>query len=104
MGEILVNRSALAEALPFLLKAEHASSEELPYVHADLSMIYEGRGDIAQAIAEMKKAISIDVDGSYYYRLGRLYLKAGDRTAAKASLQAAEEMRRVADAASLFEK
>jgi len=104
MGEILVNRSALADALPFLLNAQRASSDELPFVHADLSMVYEDRGDVTQAIAEMEQAVSLDVDGSYHYRLGHLYLKAGHRAAAEAALQSAEKLRREADAASLFEK
>jgi tetratricopeptide (TPR) repeat protein len=69
MGEILVNRMALAEAMPFLLKALRVSPEELPYVHADLSTVYEDRGDVEQAIAEMKQVVSVDVDGGYYLLL-----------------------------------
>jgi tetratricopeptide (TPR) repeat protein len=104
MGEILINRSEAAKALPFLLNAQHAAPEELVYVHADLSMIYEESGDIARAIAELKQAISADVDGSYHYRLGRLYQKTGDRAAANAALQIAEKLRRQTDASSLVQK
>ena len=104
MGEIFVNRRALANALSFLIKALRVSPEELPYVHADLSTIYEDRGDIPQAIAEMKLAVPVDVDGSYYYRLGRLYLKAGDRAAANEALNQAANLRRATDAAALFQK
>ena len=104
MGEILVNRMALAEALPFLLKALRVSQEELPYVHADLSTVYEDRDDLEQAIAEMKQAVSVDVDGSYHYRLGHLYLKSGDRAAATEALNQAAKLRRATDAATLFQK
>lgn len=104
MGEILVNRMALTEALPFLLKALHVSPEELPYVHADLCTVYENRGDLEQAIAEMKLAVSVDVDGSYYYRLGHLYMKSGNRAAANKALNQAAKLRRATDAAALFQK
>ncbi len=104
MGEILINRSEAARALPFLLNAQHAAPEELVYVHADLSMIYEESGDIARAIAELKQAVSADVDGSYHFRLGRLYQKTGDRAAANAALQIAEKLRRQTDASSIVQK
>jgi tetratricopeptide (TPR) repeat protein len=104
MGEILVNRMALAEALPFLLKALRVSPEELPYVHADLSTIYEDRGDIARAIAEMKLALPVDIDGSYHYRLGHLYMRSGDRAAANEALNQATKLRRATDRAAQFQK
>jgi tetratricopeptide (TPR) repeat protein len=104
MGEILVNRSELAEALPFLLNAQHAASEELPFVHADLSRVYEDRGDNLRAINELKQAVSVDVDGSYHYRLGHLYMKVGDHASATESLKTAEELRHQTDTASLFQK
>jgi len=102
MGEILVNRANLAEALPFLLKALKVTQEEAPYVHADLSRVYEDRGDLLQAIAEMKQAVPVDVDGSYYFRLGHLYMKSGDRAAAAQALEQSAKLRRQADSASLF--
>jgi tetratricopeptide (TPR) repeat protein len=104
MGEILVNRRAMADALPFLIKALRVPPEELPYVHADLSTIYEDRGDTSHAIAEMKLAVPVDVDGSYYYRLGRLYLKSGDRAAANEALNQAANLRRATDTAASFQK
>jgi tetratricopeptide (TPR) repeat protein len=104
MGEILVNRIALAEALPFLLRALRVSPEELPYVHADLSTVYENSGDLERAIVEMKLAVPVDVDGSYNYRLGRLYLKSGNRAAATEALNQAAKLRRATDAAVLFQK
>jgi tetratricopeptide (TPR) repeat protein len=104
MGEILTNRMALADALPFLLKALHVSQEELPYVRADLSTVYADRGDLEKAIAELKQAVSVDVDGSYYYRLGHLYLKSGNRVAATEALAKAASLKHAADASAPFQK
>jgi tetratricopeptide (TPR) repeat protein len=104
MGEILVNRSELASALPFLQKALHAAPEELPYVHADLSSAYEDKGETTKAIAELKQALGVDMDGSLYYRLGRLYLKTGDRKSAQEALAMAERLKHATDAASQFVK
>lgn len=104
MGEILVNREALPDALPFLLKALHAAPEELPYVHADLGSVYEERGETEKAIAEMKQAVSADVDGSFHYRLGRLYLKAGERKSAQDALAMSAKLKQTNDAAAQFVK
>ena len=104
MGEVLLSRRALAQALPFLLKGLHALPEEVPYVHADLSTVYEDGGNLEQAITEIKQAVPVDVDGSYYYRLGRLYMKSGNRAAAAEALDQAAQLRRTSDAASLFQK
>ena len=103
-GEILVNRVNLADALPFLLRALQVAPEERPYVHADLSRVYEDQGELGQAIAEMKQALPVDVDGSYYFRLGHLYMKAGDRAAAAQALDRSAKLRHEADSASLFVK
>ena len=103
MGEILVNRSEFAAALPFLLKAVNVVPEEALYVHADLSRIYEERGDFSGAISELKMALSADIDGSYYYRLGRLYQKTGNRTAAAQSFEQSSKLHRAADSAAHFE-
>lgn len=104
MGEILVNRMDLPDALPLLLKALHVGPEELPYVHADLSTVYEYRGDLEKAISEMRQAVSVDVDGSYYYRLGHLYLKLGNRAAATEALNEAARLRHAADTSAQFQK
>jgi len=104
MGEILVNRENLAGALPFLLKALKVIPEERPYVHADLSRVYEDRGEFVQALAEIKQALPVDVDGSYYFRLGHLYMKTGDRAAASQALDQSAKLRHEADAASLYVK
>jgi tetratricopeptide (TPR) repeat protein len=104
MGEILVDQSQPANALPFLLKALHAAPDEIPYVHADLSSVYEDQGDTTKAIAELRQAVGVDVDGSFYYRLGRLYMKTGDRKSAQEAFAMAEKLKHTTDAASQFVK
>jgi tetratricopeptide (TPR) repeat protein len=104
MGEIMVNRMSLADALAFLLKGIYVAQEERPYVHADLSRVYEDRGEVQKAIDEMKQALPLDVDGSYYFRLGRLYMKIGDRVDAAQALDQSAKLRHEADAASMFVK
>jgi tetratricopeptide (TPR) repeat protein len=104
MGEILVDQSRLANVLPFLLKALHAAPDEIPYVHADLSRVYEDQGDTAKAIVELKEAVGVDVDGSFNFRLGRLYLKIGDRISAQEAFAVAEKLKRGTYAAAQFIK
>jgi tetratricopeptide (TPR) repeat protein len=103
MGEILVSRRQFAAALPFLLKGLHAAPEELPEVHASLSKVYAEHGELARAISEIKQALPGDVDGSYHYRLGRLYLQAGDRAAAAQAMQQSAKLRRRNDASTSLE-
>jgi len=104
LGEILVNRQNLPEAFPYLVKALQIKSEERFYVHADLSRVYEERGDLVQAIEEMKQALPADVDGSYHYRLGRLYMNNGDHTAAAQALDQSAKLRHQADSEAMFVK
>ena len=66
--------------------------------------MYEDQGETAKAIAEMKQAVSVDEDGSFYYRLGRLYLKAGDRKSADEAFAMTTKLRNATDAASKFVK
>ena len=94
LGELRLNHGDSDAAFGLLQKALHAAGDELPYVHADLSRIYEERGDTDHAISELKEALRNDSDGSYHFRLGRLYLKAGDRTAAARAMQESEKLHR----------
>jgi tetratricopeptide (TPR) repeat protein len=103
MGEILVSRQQFAEALPLLLKGLHAAPEELPHVHASLSKVYADRGELARAISEIKQALPGDVDGSYHYRLGRLYFQAGDRAASAQAMQQSAKLHRQNDASTSLE-
>jgi tetratricopeptide (TPR) repeat protein len=104
LGELLLNRDDPTHALPLLLKATHAAAEEQPYVHADLSKIYEVQGNKERAIAELKQALPSDQDGSLNYRLGRLYLSVGQRALATEAFRASEKMHQQTNAAALFEK
>jgi tetratricopeptide (TPR) repeat protein len=101
LGEMLVSRQEFAAAQPLLETALHAAPEELPHVHAALSKVYAERGEVSRAIAEIKLALPADVDGSYYYRLGRLYMQAGDRAASAQAMQQSARMHRQDDASTL---
>jgi predicted Zn-dependent protease len=104
MGEILLNKKSYAAALPLLQRALRGDADQLPFVHVDLSKVYEEQGDPQQAIAELKQALPADEDGSYHYRLGRLYLSVGDRAAAAEALRVSSTMHQQADSALLFQK
>ena len=104
MSEILMDRSDFSGALPFLLKAVHVRPEEAPYVHADLSRVYDEQGDSLRAISEIKQALTVDIDGSYHYRLGRLLQKTGDRAAAAQALEQSSKLHRAANSSTLSEK
>jgi len=104
MGEILLNRKSYADALLQLQKALHCGADQLPFVHLDLSKVYEEKGDPQQAIAELKQALPADEDGSYHYRLGRLYLSVGDRVDAVEALKVSAAMHQQADSSILFKK
>ncbi len=104
LGEIFVSRKQFNEALPLLLKGLHAAPEALPHVHASLSKIYADRGDLTRAIAEIKLALPGDVDGSYHYRLGRLYLQTGNRVASQQAMQQSAKLHRENDASTSLEE
>jgi tetratricopeptide (TPR) repeat protein len=103
MGEVFVSRKQFAEALPLLLKGLHAAPEELPHVHASLSKVYAEGGELSRAIAEIKLALPGDVDGSYHYRLGRLYLQTGDRAASVQVMKQSAKLHRENDSATSLE-
>lgn len=94
MGEILYARQEFSGAEPFLKKALHSNQKLLPHVHALLGAVYAETGRTQEAIAELKLGLADDRDGSVHYRLGRLYLKIGDKESAKQAMQVSERMGR----------
>ena len=64
-----------------------------------MSRVYAEHGDVRQAIAEIELAIPGDADGSYHYRLGRLYLQIGKRAASEEAMQQSAKLHRENDAA-----
>lgn len=87
MGEALISQHDLPRSEPYLLKALKAKPQMLPHVHALLGEAYAADGRIQDAIRELKLGAGSDEDGSLHYRLARLYMKVGDKTAANAALQ-----------------
>jgi hypothetical protein len=57
-----------------------------------------------RAVDEMQHVVAVDVDGRYFYRLGRLYMKPANKTAATRALDQSAKLRRNADAAATFDK
>jgi tetratricopeptide (TPR) repeat protein len=94
MGEILCSRQDFSGAEPYLKKALHSKPELLPHVHALLGRVYAETARTQDAITELTLGLADDMDGSIHYRLGRLYLKTGDKESAKQALEVAERMQR----------
>jgi predicted Zn-dependent protease len=59
----------------------------LPHVHALLGTVYAETGRTEDAIAQLEMGRAADGDGSIYYRLARMYRKAGDIKKADAAMQ-----------------
>lgn len=70
------NRNALSD-----------TSVNAPDAHALLGKIYAAEGKDLEAIAELKKALVADRDGSYHYQLYRIYKKIGDEKSAAVALK-----------------
>jgi tetratricopeptide (TPR) repeat protein len=87
MGEALVAHHDFAGAEPYLQKGLAAKPQMLPHVHALLGTVYAETGRIEDAIAQLEMGRAADGDGSIYYRLARMYRKAGDIKKADAAMQ-----------------
>ena len=94
MGEILCARRQYAEAEPYLKKGLAAKPEYVPHVHALLGKVYAETDRTQQAVSELKLGLADDKDGRLHYQIGRLYLKLGDRNAAKQAFEVSDQMRR----------
>jgi len=94
MGEILCARNDFSGAETYLTKSLSTKPEYIPHVHALLGKVYSRTGRTEQAIAELKLALADDKDGTVHYQIARLYLKVGDRDAAKQAFNASAQLRR----------
>jgi predicted Zn-dependent protease len=56
-------------------------------VHALLGTVYAETGRTEDAIAQLQMGVAADRDGSTYYKLARMYRKAGDTRKADAAMQ-----------------
>jgi tetratricopeptide (TPR) repeat protein len=93
MGQILIRRDQSDRAVPYLKAALSGDSNRRSEVHSELSRVYEGSGNINEAIAELQKAVPGDSDGSFYYRLARLLQKTGRRTEASQAFAESKRLR-----------
>ena len=94
MGEILCARNDFSGAEPYLKKSLSTKPEYIPHVHALLGKVYSRTGRTELAIAELKLALADDKDGTVHYQIARLYLKVGDRDAAKQAFDVSAQLRR----------
>ena len=58
-----------------------------------LARVYLAKQEPKLAIAELRKVISADPDGSYHFLLYRAYRQAGDEEAAKAAMAEFQQLR-----------
>jgi len=77
-----------------LQKSLSTKPEYIPHVHALLGKVYARTGRTEQAISELKLALPEDKDGTVHYQIARLYLKVGDRDAAKQAFDVSAQLRR----------
>lgn len=92
MGEILCARHDFSAAEPFLKKSLGAKPELLSRVHALLGNVYAKTNRTQEAIAELKLALASDKDGTLHYQIARLYLRVGDRDAAKQAFETSKQI------------
>jgi tetratricopeptide (TPR) repeat protein len=93
MGEILCAKDDFAGAEPYLKKSLNTKPEYVSHVHALLGSVYAKTNRTQDAIAELKRALPEDKDGHIHYQLARLYLKIGDRDAAKQAFESSNRLR-----------
>lgn len=93
LGDILLSRQNVEQALPFLERAVDLDANLLPAHHA-LGRVYMQLGEDAKAVPHLKLALPLDQDGSLHYQLARAYQTLGDREAARPLLQKYQAMQR----------
>ena len=94
MGQLLVRRHQFDEAIPHLkLALQSLPPTSLPEVHSLLAKCYSARGAYAQALHELKPALTADTMGTYHYQLYQVYQKLGDQKSAAAALLKSEQLR-----------
>ena len=92
MGEILCVRNDFTGAEPYLKKSLNTKPEFVSHVHALLGKVYAQTNRTQQAIAELKLGLASDKDGGLHYQIARLYLKVGDRDAAKQAFEVSKRL------------
>jgi tetratricopeptide (TPR) repeat protein len=95
LGQLLVRRHQFDDAIPHLrLALQGVSPDSAAELHSVLAKCYAARGENAEALQELKPALTADTMGTYHYQLYQLYLKLGDQKAAANALVESENLRR----------
>ncbi len=85
-ANVLVREGQYDRALPYAKDALDVKGGAPAEAHALLAKVYEHNDDVNAAIDELKQALPADTDGSYHFRIYRLYEKAGKKEQAAAAL------------------
>jgi tetratricopeptide (TPR) repeat protein len=94
LGQLLVRRHQYNDAIPHLrLALQGVSPDTTAELHSVLAKCYAARGEYAEALQELKPALTADTMGSYHYQLYQLYLKLGNQKAAANALEESETLR-----------
>lgn len=83
LGTLLVDRSRVEKAMPYLGKAAVLSPNN-PTVHEELSQVYAVQQNLPKAQSELEKAVALAPNvSSLHFKLGQIYRKEGMRDRAR---------------------
>ncbi len=85
LGDLLAKRADFAGARPYLERALKARPDLAP-ARAAMARVYIAENRPEEAVAEIRKALPADWDGSYYYTLSQTLRKLGRTDEANAAL------------------
>ena len=92
-GEILVQQHEYAKAESYLQNCEKLGDDLQPRRHVLLAQVYAETDRVPQAIAEYKRGLTSDRDGSIHYQLARLYQKSGKAAEATELIRISKQLR-----------
>jgi Flp pilus assembly protein TadD len=77
LGTLLVDRSRVEKAMPYLAKAAILSPDN-PTIHEELSHVYAVQQNLPKAQSELEKAVTLAPNtSSLHFKLGQIYRKEG---------------------------
>jgi len=97
VGDGYLYQQEAEKAVPYLEKAIEIDSEYVA-AHSSLGRALMTLGKAEQAIPHLLKSLPLDQNGDLHYQLARAYQRAGQRDAARQTLQKYQELRRQSQA------
>ena len=92
LADLLVTRKRYAEAKPLASKAL-AQRPDFSFVRVALAKIDMEAGNDREAVQELQKAVPDDLDGAWYYLLGRAFRKLGREPEAQMAFAESRKLR-----------